>query len=115
MFYKEPYYYLFMNIGLCCFYDKFTSIIVTRSLSPTGPFLDHLDDEILSNNMAGKQFLPGEIEDLGNNPHSVGINNYKGYDWASFSYFDEDKTERLGAYQIEWVNQWPEITDIPFV
>ena len=103
------YYYMFFNRGACCNGVNSTYyIMVGRSASPTGPFLDQSGVSINSGggtlvlNVSGRYVGPGH----------AGILTEGGTNYFSHHYYDGDDngTPKLGLAKLTWAGGWPVVT-----
>jgi arabinan endo-1,5-alpha-L-arabinosidase len=114
---NNGYYYLFVNWDGCCAGIASTyNIRLGRSTSPTGPYIDKSDMDMLDG--GGSLFLQTENRYIG--PGQSGIFNCKGEDGQdlyifTFHYYDgEDNGKpKLGARYLEWDDDdWPVLVPI---
>lgn len=99
---ENGYYYLFFNRGTCCSGIHSTyNILVGRSASPTGPFLDK--NGVNCNQGGGTSFLrsDGRFVGPGHFSRIDSIFSYHIYD-AQFNGASRMKTAKL-----RWVDGWP--------
>ncbi len=103
------YYYMFFNRGACCNGVNSTYyIMVGRSASPTGPFLDQSGVSINSGggtlvlNVSGRYVGPGH----------AGILTEGGTNYFSHHYYDGDDNgaPKLGLAKLTWAGGWPVVT-----
>ena len=104
------YYYLFLNRGACCDGIKSTYyILVGRSLSPTGPFLDQNGVDL--NNGGGTTLLSAAGRYRG--PGHAGILEEGGVSYFSHHYYDsyDNGAPKLGLAKLTWsAAGWPVIS-----
>ncbi|WP_460621762.1 family 43 glycosylhydrolase [Hymenobacter tenuis] len=106
----DNWYYLFINRGSCCNGINSTyHILVGRSASPRGPFLDQNGVDLNSNggtivlNSAGRYIGPGH----------AGILEENGASYFSHHYYDGDQNgaPKLGLAKLTWsATGWPTVT-----
>ncbi|WP_082017230.1 family 43 glycosylhydrolase [Hymenobacter sp. DG25B] len=104
------YYYLFINRGACCSGINSTyHILVGRSSSPTGPFLDQKGVDLNSGggtvvlNTSGRYIGPGH----------TGIYQENGVSYFSHHYYDgqDNGVAKLGLAQLTWSSDgWPVVS-----
>ena len=103
------YYYMFFNRGACCNGVNSTYyIMVGRSASPTGPFLDQSGVSINSGggtlvlNVSGRYVGPGH----------AGILTEGGANYFSHHYYDGEANgaPKLGLAKLTWDAGWPVVT-----
>ncbi|WP_345222372.1 family 43 glycosylhydrolase [Hymenobacter koreensis] len=104
------FYYLFVNRGSCCQGSNSTYyIVVGRSASPTGPFLDRNGVSLNSGggtlvlNVSGRYVGPGH----------AGILQEGGVNYFSHHYYDfeDNGIPKLGLAKLTWsAAGWPEVT-----
>jgi arabinan endo-1,5-alpha-L-arabinosidase len=104
------YYYLFINRGNCCQGSLSTyHILVGRSLSPTGPFLDQQGRDL--NQGGGTTIFSGQNRYRG--PGHAGILEEGGVNYFSHHYYDsyEGGAAKLGLAKLTWTAEgWPSVT-----
>ena len=104
------YYYLFINRGTCCQGALSTyHILVGRSLSPSGPFLDQQGRNL--NEGGGTLVLSGAGQYRG--PGHAGIFEEGGVSYFSHHYYDsyDRGNPKLGLAQLTWTAAgWPSVT-----
>jgi Beta-xylosidase len=109
VYYREGFYYLFVNWGSCCRgADSDYNIRVGRSKNPIGPFLDKKGIDMVD----GGGSLVLESKGTKRGPGHAGIwKNEKGQDILSFHYYDakRDGIPLYGERKIVWRNNWPTI------
>ena len=111
VYYREGFYYLFVNWGACCRgAESDYNIRVGRSKKPLGPFLDKKGI-----NMAdGGGSLVLESEGTKRGPGHAGIwTNKNEQNILGFHYYDA-KRDGISLYderKIVWKNNWPIITN----
>lgn len=106
--YINGYYYMFVNLGECCAGDDSTYyIVVGRSTSPTGPFLDK--DGVDLYNYGGTTLLTTEGDYIG--PGHYGYFNNNGQNLVSIHYYDGTTADgwpaRLDLLEMSFSNGWP--------
>ncbi|SFQ24428.1 family 43 glycosylhydrolase [Hymenobacter arizonensis] len=104
------FYYMFINRGACCNGINSTYyILVGRSTSPTGPFLDQTGRDLNNNggtvvlNVSGRYVGPGH----------AGIFEENGVSYFSHHYYDGDDNgfPKLGLAKLTWdAADWPQVT-----
>ncbi|TGE08628.1 family 43 glycosylhydrolase [Hymenobacter fodinae] len=104
------YYYLFINRGACCNGVNSTYyIIVGRSTSPTGPFLDQ--NGVSLNNGGGTLVLNVSGRYVG--PGHTGILEEGGVSYFSHHYYDgeDNGAPKLGLAKLTWTSTgWPSVS-----
>ncbi|GAB3724752.1 hypothetical protein GCM10027594_05980 [Hymenobacter agri] len=103
------YYYMFFNRGACCNGVNSTYyIMVGRSTSPTGPFLDQSGVSI--NNGGGTLVLNVSGRYVG--PGHAGIISEGGANFFSHHYYDgeDNGAPKLGLAKLTWDAGWPVVT-----
>jgi arabinan endo-1,5-alpha-L-arabinosidase len=103
------YYYLFFNRGACCRgVNSSYYIMVGRSSSPTGPFLDQ--DGVSVNNGGGTLVLNVSGRYVG--PGHAGIFTENGVNYFSHHYYDGDDNglAKLGLAKLTWAAGWPVVS-----
>jgi arabinan endo-1,5-alpha-L-arabinosidase len=107
---ENGYYYLFVNWGQCCSGVESTyQIMVGRSKSPTGPFLDKSGKDMVDE--GGTLILQTEGRYIG--PGHANIYRHSDGRYAfSFHYYDgeNDGRARLAVRELKWIDDWPVIT-----
>ena len=107
---RGNYYYMFINRGACCNGINSTYyILVGRSTSPTGPFLDQ--NGVSLNNNGGTVVLNVSGRYVG--PGHAGIFEENGVSYFSHHYYDGDDNgaPKLGLAKLTWsATEWPEVT-----
>lgn len=109
--YINGYYYMFVNLGECCAGNQSTYyIVVGRSTSPTGPYLDKNDRSLWD--YGGSEVLSTSGNYIG--PGHFGYLNNNGQHLASIHYYDGTTPTgwpgRLDLLQINMSNGWPTFT-----
>jgi arabinan endo-1,5-alpha-L-arabinosidase len=111
--YKHPdigYFYLFVNWGQCCSGLNSTyQIMVGRSKSPTGPFLDKNGNNMVD--QGGTIILKTEGRYIG--PGHAGIYRHSEGRFAfSFHYYDGEAEgkARLAVRELHWNESWPVVS-----
>ena len=107
---RGSFYYLFINRGACCNGSNSTYyILVGRSASPTGPFLDQSGVNLNNNggtvvlNVSGRYVGPGH----------AGIFAENGVNYFSHHYYDSDDNgaPKLGLAKLTWnAANWPVVS-----
>ncbi len=83
------YYYLFLSMGTCCDGANSTyEVVVGRSPSPTGPYIDHLGRELTARNV-GKKVISKNAKFVGTGHNSV-IDDVNGEPWFYYHAFHND-------------------------
>ena len=104
------FYYLFINRGTCCQGSNSTyRILVGRSASPNGPFLDKNGADL--NNGGGTVLLSGSGRYRG--PGHTGIFEENGTAYFSHHYYDsyEGGAPKLGLAKLTWdTADWPVVS-----
>jgi arabinan endo-1,5-alpha-L-arabinosidase len=104
------YYYMFFNRGACCNGVNSTYyIMVGRSTSPTGPFLDQ--NGVSINNGGGTLVLNVAGRYVG--PGHAGILTENGVTYFSHHYYDgnDNGLPKLGLAQLTWsTSGWPTVS-----
>lgn len=114
LYQRGEYYYLFFNEGLCCKGVASTyRILVGRSRSVTGPYLDDRGRDLRDG--GGRDFLAAEGDAIG--PGHAGLyRDSKGVEWLSFHFYDRTRQgiPYLGVRRLAWTDDaWPLIPDHP--
>ena len=109
--YINGYYYMFVNLGECCAGNQSTYyIVVGRSTSPTGPYLDKNGRSLWD--YGGSEVLSTSGNYIG--PGHFGYLNNNGQHLASIHYYDGTTATgwpgRLDLLQINMSNGWPTFT-----
>ena len=108
IYFKDDFYYLFVNWGSCCRgVESDYNIRVGRSRNPLGPFLDKKGLDLSEG--GGSLVLKSEENIRGPGHASIWIDN-KGY-FLAFHYYDSNRDGMSfhGEYNLLWVNGWPKI------
>lgn len=104
---RGHWYYLFVNHGRCCRGTNSTyEILVGRSRSITGPYLDRDGTDLVE--AGGTEFLTTSNRFIG--PGHVGVYEEDGRTWFSYHYYDERRRGRshLALGRIDWTEDgWP--------
>ncbi|QJX48201.1 family 43 glycosylhydrolase [Hymenobacter taeanensis] len=104
------FYYLFVNRGACCNGVNSTYyMVVGRSASPTGPFLDQNGADL--NNGGGTVVLNAAGRYIG--PGHTGIYEENGVSYFSHHYYDgfDNGAPKLGIAKLTWTAAgWPSVT-----
>jgi arabinan endo-1,5-alpha-L-arabinosidase len=115
--YRHPnngYYYLFVNWGQCCSgLDSTYFILVGRSRSPVGPFLDKSGKDMVDE--GGSVVIKTKGRYIG--PGHAGIYRHTDGRFAfSFHYYDgaDEGTARLAVRELSWVDGWPVVAETDF-
>ena len=113
MFYKDGWYYLSATHGTCCDGANSTySIIVGRSRSPYGPFLDNVGRDMMQG--GGKLVLSSEKKRTGAG-HMGRVVIEEGVEKMSFHFeadLDLGGRSTLGIRPVIWENGWPKAGEI---
>ena len=107
VYYRNNFYYLFVNWGSCCKgTDSDYNIRVGRSKKPLGPFLDKKGIDMKN----GGGSLVIESSGTKRGPGHAGIwTNQKEQNFLSFHYYDAER-DGIPSYDerlIIWKNNWP--------
>ncbi len=87
--YFNGYYYLFLSMGTCCEGVNSTyQVVVSRSTSPTGPYVDHLNREMTARNV-GKLVIQKNDFFVGTGHNSV-IDDVNGEPWFYYHAFHKE-------------------------
>jgi arabinan endo-1,5-alpha-L-arabinosidase len=109
--YHKGFYYLFANLGACCKgVDSTYRIIMARSASITGPYLDKEGRDI--SNGGGSVFLESWRNEIG--PGQIGIFSEGKSDSFTYHYYDahNNGSPTLGRREIQWgADGWPAAGD----
>lgn len=107
---RGSFYYLFINRGSCCSGINSTyHVLVGRSTSPTGPFLDQSGADL--NNNGGTLLLGSAGRNIG--PGHAGIFEENGVNFFSHHYYDgeDNGAPKLGIAKLTWsTTNWPVIS-----
>jgi len=101
-------YYLFVAFDRCCAgTDSTYRVMVGRSDSPTGPFVDRSGQPLLDG--GGTEILATSGNRIG--PGGADVYSEGGDDVLVYHYYDgaSNGAVRLAIDRIEWVDGWPEI------
>lgn len=113
MTYKDGWYYLTATHGTCCDSSNSTyCIIVGRSKSPTGPFIDNVGRDMMQG--GGKLVFASENRRIGAG-HMGRIVVGDGVEKMSFHFesdLDMGARSTLGIRPIVWKNGWPTAGEI---
>lgn len=105
------YHYLFFNVGLCCRGKASTyRILVGRSRSVTGPYLDDRGRDLRQG--GGRAFLDRSGDFIG--PGHATILNENGREWVAVHFYDgsRDGQPSLALRPLVWTKDgWPRVTD----
>lgn len=108
---RGDYYYLFVNHGFCCRgKDSTYRLLVGRSRSITGPYVDDQGKELL--HAGGRDLLATEGDFIG--PGHIGIVTDGDTEWASMHFYDGTKNgaPMLALRRLGWTEDgWPRILD----
>lgn len=118
LFQRGTYYYLMVNWGSCCSGINSTyRMLVGRSTSPTGPFLDRNGIDLRNN--GGTPFLEATGKYTG--PGHFALFREGGEDWFGYHYYDAGQYEPgYGTFgkamydfrPLEWTaDNWPAFTN----
>ena len=103
---RGQFYYLFVAFDLCCKGASSTyRIMVGRSSSPTGPFVDRSNVNMLSG--GGTEILASHGSIHG--PGGQGILSDVDGDLLVYHYYDDQGAARLGVNKLSWSNDWPTV------
>ena len=115
--YRHPsngYYYLFVNWGHCCSgLDSTYQIMVGRSKSPTGPFLDKNGKDMVDE--AGSLLIETKGRYIG--PGHASIYHHTDGRFAfSFHYYDRENKGKaqIAVRNLSWTDDWPVISETDF-
>lgn len=104
IFKKGRDYWLFVSFDLCCKgADSTYRIMVGRSASPTGPFVDKDGQAMLDG--GGSQVLAGHGNFHG--PGGQTILSDNDGDFLVYHYYDAQGTAKLGINKLSWSSGWP--------
>ncbi|MDE3068751.1 MAG: arabinan endo-1,5-alpha-L-arabinosidase [Verrucomicrobiota bacterium] len=111
LFYRDGFYYLFVNWGQCC-QGVFSTynIRVGRGRAVTGPYLDRTGTDLLDD--GGTLFLKSSGRYIG--PGHMGILTEGRTDWFTCHYYDGKDSGRpkLGLGRLAWTaDGWPVYTN----
>jgi len=116
--YRHPengYYYLFVNWGQCCSGVNSTyQIMVGRSKSATGPFIDKDGKNMVEE--GGSLLIKTKGRYIG--PGHANIYRHTDGQYAfSFHYYDEEAQgkARLAVRELNWIREWPVVTENDFL
>ena len=114
IYFRDGFYYLFVNWDRCCRgLDSTYNIRVGRSRSVTGPYVDKAG--VYLTDQGGSLLLATDGDFIG--PGHVGIFSYQGTDWLTVHFYDgttERGTSMLGMAQIVWAEDgWPNVVAAP--
>lgn len=112
--YFNGYYYLFLSMGTCC--EGFNStyqVVVSRSLSPTGPYVDHLGREMTAQNV-GKLVITKNDYFVGTG-HNAVIDDVNGDPWFYYHAFNKAGSSSSRLLMMERLlfdaEGWPYVQD----
>ncbi|MDJ1483791.1 family 43 glycosylhydrolase [Cytophagaceae bacterium YF14B1] len=106
---EGSYYYLFVNRGSCCNGTSSTYyIIVGRSTSPTGPFVDKNGTDLKSG--GGSTLLGSSGRFIG--PGHVGLLRQAGSNFVSIHFYDgnDNGAPKLDIINMGFSSNWPFLT-----
>ncbi|QIX48656.1 family 43 glycosylhydrolase [Rhodococcus sp. DMU1] len=115
--YRDGYYYLFLSSGHCCNgADTAYRVLVGRSESLTGPYVDRKGDDL--DGGGGALILAGSDPWAGPG-HNTVVTDDAGDDWIVYHAIPRDDLQLPSGAQrregmidrIVWANGWPEIGD----
>ncbi|WP_370180920.1 family 43 glycosylhydrolase [Rhodococcus wratislaviensis] len=115
--FHDGYYYLFLSAGNCCNgADTAYRVLVGRSESLTGPYLDRKGQDL--NDGGGALILAGS-EPWAGPGHNTVVSDDAGSDWIVYHAIPRDNRDlpsgarrREGMIdRIVWANGWPEVGD----
>lgn len=105
---REGWYYLFLNHGKCCRGVESTyEIVVGRSRSISGPYLDDTGRELLQ--AGGRTVLKSHQRWIG--PGHASLLNRHGKEWLVHHYYDREQQgrSRVRLVELHWTKDgWPE-------
>ncbi len=113
LFKRNGFYYLFLNHGTCCSgVDSTYHIVVGRSTSVTGPYLDRNGVNML--NRGGSVVAESTGRFVG--PGHAGIMSENGTDWFTYHYYDANNANvgeaTLGLARLRWTSDgWPVVSN----
>lgn len=106
---RGEYYYLFVNHGLCCRgKDSTYRVLVGRSRSVTGPYLDDEGRDLL--HAGGREVIATQGDLIG--PGHIGLLKDGDTEWASMHFYDgaRNGAPTLALRRLEWTGDgWPRI------
>ncbi len=109
LFYKDGYYYLLGTHGTCCDGVNSTyNIVVGRSKTVTGPYLDNVGRPMLQG--GGKMVVKGGLRQVGAGHFGRTVVE-EGFEKMSFHWeadFERSGMSTLAIRPIVWKNGWPE-------
>lgn len=113
--YWNGYYYLFLSMGTCCEGANSTyEVVVSRSTSPTGPYVDHLGRDMRARNV-GKKVISKNSTFVGTGHNSV-IDDVNGEPWFYYHAFDLANTGRGRVLLMERMlfdeDGWPYVSGL---
>jgi arabinan endo-1,5-alpha-L-arabinosidase len=103
------FYYLFVSVGLCCRGVNSTyRVLVGRSTSPTGPFVDRSGQSMQSG--GGTELLASHGRVIG--PGGASVMADSDGDILVYHYYDgqANGAVRLGLNRITWQDGWPALS-----
>jgi arabinan endo-1,5-alpha-L-arabinosidase len=111
---ENDYYYLFVNWGQCCsgVYSTY-QIMVGRSKSPTGPFIDKDSKDIVDE--GGSLLMQTEGRYIGPGHASI-YRHIDGKYAFSFHFYDRDDNGNamIEVRELLWESDWPVVSDKNF-
>lgn len=111
--YFDGYYYLFLSMGTCCEGSSSTyQVVVGRSQSPTGPYLDDQGRAMTARNV-GKLVIARNDNFVGTGHNSV-IDDVNGEPWFYYHAYHNDNPNRGRVLLMERMlfddNGWPYVS-----
>jgi len=108
IFKKDGYYYLFLSWDLCCRgADSTYKVVVGRSKSATGPYLDSDGKDLAQG--GGTLVIQGNKNWYGVGHNSAYSFNGKDYFFSHAYDANDDGRPKLVTKEIEWMNGWPTV------
>lgn len=108
---RGSYYYLFLNEGLCCRgKDSTYRVLVGRSRSVTGPYLDDTGRDLRER---GGRLVLGTQGDFIGPGHATVVED-AGHQWLSVHFYDGTRNgaSALALRRLAWTNDgWPRVDD----
>lgn len=108
LFRNDGWYYLFVSFDLCCRGMNSTyRIMVGRSKSVTGPYVDKEDTSMLQ---GGGSLVLGGTKDWVALGHNAAY-TFDGRDWLVFHAYEtaDNALQKLRILPINWENGWPRV------